>query len=60
MWFYHHKIINFIYPFALEQLNLGEMLTENMIINYKVTNTKKFKIRYNLLLEKCDQTFKMT
>ena len=22
IWFYHHKIINFIYPFVLEQINL--------------------------------------
>ena len=33
MWFYHHKIINFIYPFGLEHTYFGEMLTENMIIN---------------------------
>ena len=39
--FYHHKIINFMYPFVLEQINLGELLTENMIIYHKVTNTKK-------------------
>ena len=45
MWFYHHKVINFIYPFALEQINLGEMLTENMIINYKVTNELKNQIQ---------------
>ena len=29
MWFYYHKNINFIYPFVLEEINLGELLTEN-------------------------------
>ena len=33
MWFYRHKIINFIYPFVFEQIYLGELLTENMIIH---------------------------
>ena len=41
MWFYHHKIIYFIYPFVLEQVNLGELLTENMIIHNKITNKPK-------------------
>ena len=49
MWFYHHKVINFIYPFVLEHLNLGEMLTKNMIINYKVYQ--------NHQTEKSDTTF---
>ena len=43
MWFYHHKTINFMYPFVLEQTNLGKLLTENMIINQKITNSKKPK-----------------
>ena len=37
MWFYNQKTINFIYPFVLEQINFLELLTENIIINYKVT-----------------------
>ena len=42
MWFYYHKIINFMYPFVFEQINLGELLTENLIINHKVNNTNTY------------------
>ena len=40
--FYHHTIMNFIYPFVLEQIN-SELLTENKIINHKINNISKPK-----------------
>ena len=43
MWLYHHKLINFMYPFVLDQINLGELLIANMIINHKFTNINKPK-----------------
>ena len=56
MWFYHHKTIKFIYPFVLEQINLRELLTENTITNYKVTNTNT-KVTYRFQLGQCDTNF---
>ena len=28
MWFYHHEIINFMYPIVLKQVMSGELLTK--------------------------------
>ena len=56
MWSYHHKTINFIYSFVLDQINFVELLTENIIINYKVTNAK---VRCRLQVGSVTQTFKI-
>ena len=56
MCFYHQKTINFIYPFILEQINFVELLTENIIINYKVTNANP-KVRCRLQVGQCDSNF---
>ena len=56
MWFYHQKTINFIYLFVLEQIHFVELLTENIIINYKVTNPNA-KVRCRLQVGQCDSNF---